>query len=160
MKRKYLDVSIGNVKPNDSENSLTFPNTSHRRLSLHAPDVSANGPNCIIQIPASSGQNGGQMSYPIVGFEGFVCHIKEQSASAPAVFNENLLKTFFVSQSLTNATSLSLNSSISSTDTCFIAVSDFGAQKKTNYLKPDTSGSIFPTPRRQRTNSPLPGHRR
>ena len=30
---------------------------------------------------------------------------KEQSSSAPAVFNKDLLKTFFVSQSLTNATS-------------------------------------------------------
>ena len=33
-----------------------------------------------------------------------------------------------------------------------MAVSDFGARKK-NHLKHDTSGSIFPTPPRQRSNS-------
>ena len=48
------------------------------------------------------------------------------SSSAPAVFNRDLLETFFASQSLTNATSLPLNSSIS----CFVTVSDFGVRKK------------------------------
>ena len=69
-----------------------------------------------------------------------------------------LSKTFFVSQSLTNAISLPLNYFLYRPNTCFMAVSD-GVRKK-SHLKPDSSGSIFPTPRRQRSNSPLPGHRR
>ena len=91
------------------------------------------------------------MSYPT----------KEQSSSAPPVFNKDILKTIFGSQSLTNATSLPLNSS-SRPNTCFITVSNFGATSFETqlHLKPDISGSIFPTPRRQRSNSPLPGHRR
>ena len=70
---------------------------------------------------------------------------KEQSSSAPPVLNKDLLKTFFCKPSRPNA--------------CFMAVSNFSARKK-NYLKPDTSGSIFPTPRRQRSNSPLPGEQK
>ena len=60
-----------------------------------------------------------------------------------------LLKTFFVSQSLTNATSLPLIYSISSKH-----VSDFSARKK---KKPDTSGSIFPTTPRGKGQVPTPG---
>ena len=61
-----------------------------------------------------------------------------------------LLKTFcFVSQSLTNAISLSLVYFISSKHV-FIAVSNFSDRKKK--LKPDTSGSIFPTTSRQKSN--------
>ena len=77
-----------------------------------------------------------------------------------------LLKTFFfVSQSLTNHKSLPLVYSISSKHV-FIAVSNFSDRKKK--LKPDTSGSIFPTtprqksnshPRPYKSNSPFPGHR-
>ena len=57
----------------------------------------------------------------------------------------------FVSQSLTNAISLLSVYSISSKH-LFIAVSDFGAEKTKKNLKPDTSGSIFPTTPRQRSN--------
>ena len=71
---------------------------------------------------------------------------------------KDLLMTFFVSQSLTNATSLPLNSSISS-KRLFCSCYRLRRPKKKNHLKPNTSGSIFPTPRRQRSNSPLPGHR-
>ena len=96
-----------------------------------------------------------QMPYPIVGFERFVCHtlIKELSLSAPAVFNEDLLKTFFVSQWLTNATSFPLNSSISSKHV--LAVGDFGARKKQsfetwhfwfNFPHPTQAKVKFPTP--------------
>ena len=63
-----------------------------------------------------------------------------------------LLKTFFFfieSQSLTKATSLPLVYSNSSKHV-FIAVSDFSDRKKK--LKPDTSGSIFPTTPRQKSN--------
>ena len=41
----------------------------------------------------------------------------------------------------------------------FIAVSDFGARKKKS-SKPDTSATVFLTPPRQRSNPPLPGHRK
>ena len=62
----------------------------------------------------------------------------------------HLLKTYcFVSQSLTNAISLPLVYSISSKHV-FIAVSNFRERKKK--LKPDTSGSIFPTTLRQKLN--------
>ena len=80
-----------------------------------------------------------------------------------------LLKTFFfffVSQSLTNAISLPLVYSLSSKH-AFIAVSNFSDRK--NKLKPDTSGIIFPTTPRQKSNPthgkalqikfPTPGHR-
>ena len=64
-----------------------------------------------------------------------------------------LLKTsFFVSQSLTNA--ISLTYSISS-KRVFIVVIHFSARKKK--LKPYTSGSIFPITPRQRSNSPSRG---
>ena len=62
------------------------------------------------------------MSYPT----------KEQSSSAPPVFYKDILKTIFGSQSLTNATSLPLNSS-SRPNTCFITVSNFGARKKKSF---------------------------
>ena len=58
---------------------------------------------------------------------------KQQSSSAPPVFNKDLLKTYISS----------FKTLSSRPKTCFIAVSDFGARKK-NYLKPDTSGSISP----------------
>ena len=62
-----------------------------------------------------------------------------------------LLKTFvFVSQLLTNAISLPLLYSISSKQV-FIAVSNFSDWEKEK-LKPDTSGSIFPTTPRQKSN--------
>ena len=48
---------------------------------------------------------------------------------------------------------LPLNSSISSKQV-FMAVSDFGAETKKKSLKSYTCGSIFPTPPRQRSNSP------
>ena len=67
----------------------------------------------IFQIPAPSGQNGVQMTYPIVGF---VCHnaTKEQLSSIPAAFNKDLLKTFFCKPIVHKCYILSLNSSISS----------------------------------------------
>ena len=63
-----------------------------------------------------------------------------------SIFKRSLL---FVRQSLTNAISLPLIHSISSKHV-FTAVSDFSNRKK-NHFKPDTSGSIFPTPPRQRS---------
>ena len=60
------------------------------------------------------------------------------------------LKTFFsraIAHKCSNVLSLHLNSSISSKHV-FIAV-------RRSHLKPDVSGSIFPTPPWQRSNSPL-----
>ena len=119
----------------------------------------------IVQIPTPSGQNGVQIPYPIVGF---ICQmpllnnncrwlprflslqskiINIEVLSAFQTYLKNYYTTFEDSFLLTNAISLPLNSSISSNH-AFIAVSDFGARKKKKeaHLKPDTSGSIFPTP--------------
>ena len=59
----------------------------------------------IVQVPAPSGQNGVQMPYPIVGF---VCHTLLKKNRRRLLLS--LIKTFFVSQSLTNAASLPLKS--------------------------------------------------
>ena len=64
-------------------------------------------------------------------------------------------RPFFESQSLTSAMFLPLIYFISSKH-MFIAVSYFDAWKYINYLKPDTSGSIFPNIAKQRS-IPHPG---
>ena len=67
-----------------------------------------------------------------------------------------MTKTYYAASSVTKRKKkVTLNPFISC-KYVFIVVNDFGAKK--NHLKPFTSGSIFPTPPTQRSNSPLPGH--
>ena len=94
MRRSTRNFNIPPPPPWEKPGHLNFSKLDHSNSRPRGPKWCSNAlPYCQIFL-----------SYPT----------KEQLSSAPAICNKDLLKTFFVSQSITNATSDPLNCSISS----------------------------------------------
>ena len=98
----------------------------------------------IVQIPASSRQNSVHMPYPVVGFVCLSPTFEDLFCIKPIA-----LKYYISSFKLFHLV-----------QTCVLWLLATLAPEKQKHLKSDSSGSIFPTPRRQRSNSPFPGYRR
>ena len=110
---KILGKNVGSVTKNMRRYMTLILCTDQLETSTSAPlgqsPAIRTFEDWIVQIPAPLGQNGVQMPYPIVGFVSHTLLKNNRCRLLPS-----LIQTFFVSQLLTNATSLPLNCSISS----------------------------------------------